>query len=158
MAVFLRGSESSDITRPGKGWRTTQDTKLAIVALGLGMDSLIMMNSAANFVVEDPTLLFQADLVPDGSAVWYKFTERRRRMERDNRSSTLSAYLCRPHPSIYFRKSSSTDRKKYPTPTLPHRCSPVRTLSNSQKCSENARKEERTPSLAAMKLIFMKKG
>ena len=42
---------------------TTQDMKLAIVALGLGKESLIMMNCAANLVVDDPTLLFQTELV-----------------------------------------------------------------------------------------------
>ena len=43
--------------------------KLAIVALGFRIDPPILMNCAANLVVEDPTLLFQTDLVPDGRAV-----------------------------------------------------------------------------------------
>jgi len=47
---------------------TTQDMKLAIVALGLGKVSLIMVNCAANLVIQVPTLLFQTDLVPDGRA------------------------------------------------------------------------------------------
>jgi len=47
---------------------TTQDMKLAIVALGLGKVSLIMVNCAANSVIQVPTLLFQTDLVPDGRA------------------------------------------------------------------------------------------
>ena len=42
--------------------------KLAIVALGLRKDSLIMVNCAANLVIQVPTLLFQTDLVPDGRA------------------------------------------------------------------------------------------
>ena len=47
---------------------TTQDMKLAIVALDLGKDSLITVNCAANSVIQVPTLLFQTDLVPDGRA------------------------------------------------------------------------------------------
>jgi len=70
MAVFCTdGSKSSDITHP-KGIAlstTTQGMKLAIVALGLGKESLIVMvNCAANLVVRVPTLLFQTDLVADG--------------------------------------------------------------------------------------------
>jgi len=45
-----------------------KDMKLAIVALGLETDSLIMVNCAANLVIQVPTLLFQTDLVPDGRA------------------------------------------------------------------------------------------
>ena len=41
-----------------------KNKKDAIVALGLGKVSLIMMNCAANLVIQDPTLLFQTDLVP----------------------------------------------------------------------------------------------
>jgi len=47
------------------------DMKLAIVALDLGKDSQIMVNSAANSVIQVPTLLFQADLVPDGRTEEY---------------------------------------------------------------------------------------
>jgi len=47
---------------------TTQDMKLAIVALGLEKDSLIMVNCAAILVIQVPTLLFQTVLVPDGRA------------------------------------------------------------------------------------------
>ena len=61
-----------------------KDMKLAIVALGLRKDSLIMVNCAANLVIQVPTLLFQTDLVPDGRAGELGFTERRRRMVRDN--------------------------------------------------------------------------
>jgi len=47
MAALLHGSESSDITRPGQGWRSA----------GLrDRFSNYMMNCAANLVVEDPTL------------------------------------------------------------------------------------------------------
>jgi len=42
--------------------------KLAIVALDLEKDPLIMVNCAANSVIQVPTLLFQTDLVPDGNA------------------------------------------------------------------------------------------
>jgi len=50
---------------------TTQVMKLTMVVPGLGT-SLIMVNRAANLVIQVPTLLFQTDL-----------TERRRRMVRD---------------------------------------------------------------------------
>ena len=72
MVVILHGSESSDITHRGKGWRSQPPRKicmkLAIVALGLGKVSLIMVNCAPNLVIQVPTLLFQTDLVPDGRA------------------------------------------------------------------------------------------
>jgi len=47
---------------------TTHNMKPAIVALGLGKDYLIMVNCAANLVIQVLTLLFQTDLVPDGRA------------------------------------------------------------------------------------------
>ena len=56
----MHRSELLDITgHPRKGpWAlstTTQDMKLATVALGLGKSSLIMMNCAANLVIQGPT-------------------------------------------------------------------------------------------------------
>jgi len=42
--------------------------KLAIVAPGLGNDSLITINCGANSVIQAPTLLFQTDLGVYGAA------------------------------------------------------------------------------------------
>jgi len=43
--------------------------KLAIVALGLGKDPLIMVNCAANLVIQVTSLLLQTDHVPDKATI-----------------------------------------------------------------------------------------
>ena len=56
---------------------TTQDMKLAIVALGLGKDSLIMVNCAANLVMQDPGVVLRPLLVPDPHRVSLTLAEGR---------------------------------------------------------------------------------
>jgi len=69
---------------------TTQDMKLAIVMLGLGNDSLIMVNCAANLVIQDPTLLFKP--------IWYQTEE-----PWDLRSGDAGWYeTMRRHPAATF--------------------------------------------------------